>query len=523
MKREWRNMFFHGIKTNIVIHLAVLLFVGMILIAFVMMSTTQKEMIAFELSKADIFAVSIENSFHHLPDLKTIYADPDTQMHFKKLLGQANYSCLLIQGKTSAPPYVSGSNCSLDKELEEIVQRSLASGEKTKKMFGATWGTLWKGSQHMLIAVPIKRDGNVFASVGLAKDLGGIYGILRRTQQLLFIYIIVNTVILTIIGFYRLSRITVKPLRRLVTRAEEYREDDGAFFWYEKGDNEFAKLSKSLNRLLKRVSLDKDKLQTTVRSLEKANVELKEAQKDIIKAEKLASVGRLSSGIAHEIGNPIGIIVGYLDLLKQKDLSAEEKREFIDRAGNEIEKINRIIRQLLSYAKPSEEGLKRVSVHDIIKDIESVVSVQPMMSDIHLTLRLTAVKDTVTADPDQLRQVFLNLMINAADAIHAIEKKRIGEVIISSEVIRGKNKELKNQYPLLKITYSDNGIGIPEENLGNIFDPFYTTKEPGKGTGLGLSVSFMIIEEMGGKIEATSKVGQGTTMSILLPLGEDGL
>ncbi|MBW2179305.1 MAG: hypothetical protein JRG81_02880 [Deltaproteobacteria bacterium] len=511
-------MFLHGLKTNIAINLALLLFAGMILIAFVMMSTSQKELIASELSKADVFALSIENSFQHLSKSKNATIDSITKKHFEELLHKANYSCLLIQGKKASNTYLTGSNCSLDKELEGLADKSLKSGEREKRMLGTIWGTLWKGSQSMLVAVPITRDGKIIASIGLVKELGEIYSILRRTQHLLLIYIIVNTIILTIIGLYRLSRLTVRPLKRLVARAEDYREDDGMFFLYEKGDNEFAKLSKSLNRLLKRISMDKEKLQATVRSLEKANLELKEAQKEIVKAEKLASVGRLSSGIAHEIGNPIGIIVGYLDLLKKKNLSPEEKNEFIERAGNEIEKINGIIRQLLSYAKPSDEGLKTVSVHEIINDIENIVSVQPMMSDIHLTLQLSADRDIVVADPDQLRQVFLNLMINAADAIQAINNKQNGEVIISSEVMQGGNKNPQNQPPVLKIIYKDNGIGIPAESLRNIFDPFYTTKEPGKGTGLGLSVSFMIIEEMGGKIEAASKEGQGTTISIFLPL-----
>jgi signal transduction histidine kinase len=511
-------MFFHGLRTNIAINLAVLLFAGMILIAFVMMSTYQKELIAFELSKADIFAASIENSLHYLVTSEKPSIDSNTKKHFEEILGKADYSCLMIRKIAASNIYSSGENCSLDKELEGLVDTSLKTGEMEKRMSGTTWGTLWKGSQSMLVAVPVIKDGNVVASIGLVKNLGEIYSILRRTQHLLLIYIIVNTIILTIVGLYRLSRITVRPLKRLVTRAEDYREDDEMFFLYEKGDNEFAKLSKSLNRLLKRISMDKEKLQATVRSLEKTNLELKAAQKEVIKAEKLASVGRLSSGIAHEIGNPIGIIVGYLDMLKQKDLSSEQKSEFIDRAGNEIEKINGIIRQLLSYAKPSDEGLKPISVHEIINDIEHVVSVQPMMSDIHLKLQLAADNDIVNADPDQLRQVFLNLTINAADAIQATTHRQSGEVIISSEITRVESENRKDPYEMLKITYTDNGIGIPEKSLGNIFDPFYTTKEPGKGTGLGLSVSFMIIEEMGGRIEAASKEGQGTTMSIFMPL-----
>lgn len=511
-------MVFRGLRTNIAIYLAILFFAGMVLIGFVTMSASQKKLLDFEHSKADIFFSSIENSFRYLSISNTISIDSKSKRHFEQLLRKADYECMTIREQASGHFYRIGLNCGLNKKLDAIVTHALTKNEGITQMAGSTWGTLWKGSQHMLIAVPVIKDGKVIAGIGLVKDLQGIYNVLRRTQHFLIICIIVNTILLTFIGLFLVSRITVRPLQRLVTRAEEFKEDDSMFFLYEKADNEFAKLSKSLNRLLKRVSMDKDKLQSMVMSLEKANFELKEAQKDIIKAEKMASVGRLSSGIAHEIGNPIGIIMGYLDLLKQNDLSPEEKKDFIDRAGNEIEKINGIIRQLLSYAKPSDEELKEVSVHEIINDIEQVASVQPMMADVKLVLRLKADTDTVCADPDQLRQVFLNLMINAVDAIHSMDKKDSGKVIISSEVVQDGKTEPQYPHSFLKITYVDNGIGIPEEIISNIFDPFYTTKEPGKGTGLGLSVSFMIIEEMGGKIEASSKEGKGTTISISLPL-----
>ena len=127
------------------------------------------------------------------------------------------------------------------------------------------------------------------------------------------IYIIVNLVILVFIGIYRISKLYLQPLSRLAKRAEEYKENDDLIFSVRRQDNELNRLSKALNSMLKRISEDKQKLRSTVQSLEKANLELKKVQKEIIRAEKLASVGRLSAGIAHEIGNPIGIIIGYLE------------------------------------------------------------------------------------------------------------------------------------------------------------------------------------------------------------------
>ena len=120
-----------------------------------------------------------------------------------------------------------------------------------------------------------------------------------------------------------------------------------------------------------------------------------------------------------------------------------------------------------------------------------------------------------------MRQVFLNLIINAADAISSSDKADNGKLLIESALVNGTPEQPQDHKTHLKIMFIDNGPGISEENIANIFDPFYTTKEPGKGTGLGLSVSFMIIEGFGGKMTVRSKIGQGTTMTLLLPVVEN--
>ena len=274
--------------------------------------------------------------------------------------------------------------------------------------------------------------------------------------------------------------------------------------------------------MLRRISDDRETLRSTVMSLEKANLELKKAQEEIIRAEKLASVGRLSAGIAHEIGNPIGIVMGYLELLKQTDISESEKDEYIQRTENEIERINTIIRQLLEISRPSSTDLRSVAVHALIDDIADVLKVQPLMSNIDLERHLGSENDTVLADPSQLRQVFLNLIINAADAISTMDRDVDGQLKITTELETVPETQSQGQPSMLKIRFIDNGPGIREEDIGNIFDPFFTTKEPGKGTGLGLSVSFMIVEGLGGKMDVNSEIGKGTTMIINLPLYEPG-
>jgi signal transduction histidine kinase len=313
----------------------------------------------------------------------------------------------------------------------------------------------------------------------------------------------------------------------LAGRAEDYREEDtGMIFAVRKGDNELHQLSKSLNLMLERIAADKQKLRATVTSLEKANADLQKAQQEIIRAEKLASVGRLSAGIAHEIGNPIGIVMGSLDLLKQEDgeIDESEKRDYIRRTGEEICRINTIIRQLLDLSRPSTEGATAIHVHDVITDVSDVVRFEPKVSNIDIRLHLEASNDCVTADPNQLRQVFLNLILNAVDAIASKSSNGEGRLRIRSMVAnrRGAANDSLNpaDQQVLEIAVIDKGVGITPENIADIFDPFFTTKEPGKGTGLGLSVSFMILEGLGGKISAASRVGEGTTIRVTLPLSE---
>jgi signal transduction histidine kinase len=229
-------------------------------------------------------------------------------------------------------------------------------------------------------------------------------------------------------------------------------------------------------------------------------------------------VGRLSAGIAHEIGNPIGIVIGYLELLKQEDIAGRERDEYIHRTEAEIERINTIIRQLLEISRPSCSDRTAVSVHQLIRDTAAVLRVQPLIAKIELLLKLAAEDDTVLADSNQLRQVFLNLIINAADAVSVEGGDTGGKLEIATALETDADPDTKSPAACLKIMFIDDGPGIAEENLDNIFDPFFTTKDPGRGTGLGLSVSFMIVESLGGTLTVTSEAGRGTTMKISLPL-----
>lgn len=412
-------------------------------------------------------------------------------------------------------------------ETMAIVQAAINSAERLGKMqmqnIGMTWAVYWWQPRETVIALPISIDGRLRGTVSAAVPLTPLYARLRQYNRPVYYYIFFNTVVLAFIGLYRIFRIYLRPIDRIVRQADDYGRAEDIFFTFRQEDDELNRLSSSLNRMLKRISADKEKLTQTVEGLEKANKELRHAQSEIIRAEKLASVGRLAAGIAHEIGNPIGIVLGYLDLLKQNDIDAADREAFLSRSETEIQRINTVIRQLLDLARPKADAFGDVSVHDVIEEVVEMMAHQPMMADIQLKLSLNAEKYRLPANADQLHQVFLNLMLNAVDAIRSTDRGSEGEVLINTTMDHRSEGQEVGQW--LTIDVQDNGHGIAADQLETIFDPFYTTKEPGKGTGLGLAVSFMIIDKMGGTILAKSTPGQGTTMTIRLPIdaGDNGL
>jgi signal transduction histidine kinase len=514
-------MFARGLKTKIAMNIVMLLIVAMILINLVIVATTQRDLIRAEISKGEMLLSRLEEYALDNSLWENIGSNTESKARISKILDEAETGCALIMGKNNGQLNFGKDSCTTENELIKFTRQATLSGKKAVHYSGDMWGVFWKRKRHVIISLPLFQNGDAVAGISIVLPLEGIYKSLRHSQKIFLIYIFINTAILAFAGIYRLTKIYFQPLARLASRAEDYRDDDEEFiFTVRKADNELNTLSKALNSMLRRISADKEMLRSTVMSLEKANLELKRAQEEIIRAEKLASVGRLSAGIAHEIGNPIGIVMGYLDLIKQKDVPEAERNEYIGRTEKEIERINVIIRQLLEISRPSKSNLGAVRVHELIDDITDVLNVQPLMSNIELQRSLNAENDIVRADPNQLRQVFLNLIINAADAVSSLGNNVNGLLKIITGLQTDSQKNGPPECSILKIMFIDNGPGIPDESIGNIFDPFFTTKEPGKGTGLGLSVSFMIVEGLGGKMTVNSEVGEGTTMIIYLPLYE---
>jgi len=215
----------------------------------------------------------------------------------------------------------------------------------------------------------------------------------------------------------------------------------------------------------------------------------------------MASVGKLSAGVAHEIGNPLSIIIGYLEFLSRSSNLNEQERESLKRAEEETRRINQIIKELLDYSRPLSQTYEPVDINQVIDETLNLVKFQKGFDRIQTELKLEDSLPPVMGNRNQIKQVLINLLLNARDAMPE------GGIL----TIRT-TKE--NQH--IQIEVIDSGVGISEQNLKKIFDPFFTTKEPGKGIGLGLSISLKLVETMGGKIEVESKPGQGSTFRLKL-------
>ena len=510
-------MLLKSLRTNIALNLVLLLLTAMLLIDLVMLMVTQKMFIMTRVEKGHVVLAALESHLKmRASDTVREWRVPDVQQ-VSRMVNAAGVLCVLVVSMDGRTLYRGGLGCLQYPAMSDLAHKAAITGKSITRTSGFIQGLIGRQPGTLLLTTPLAVEGEIVAGACVYMPTDDIYDRMRRSQHILLIYALINTAILGFLGVYRLNKITIKPIQRLVRRAEAYRDYDDNVFVLEKEDTEFSQLSKSLNRMLMQLAEDKEKLQASVSSLEKANQELEKAQRDLIRAEKLASVGRLSAGIAHEIGNPIGIIKGYLGLLNDESISEEEKADFVSRTESEVERIHSIIQQLLDFARPSGEDQEIVAVHAVLEDLEEVCRFQPTLSCIRFILHLEAQNDRVIANARQLRQVFLNVVLNAADAVRdaAVE----GELIIQTECLEAVYQSDKQDR--LAIRFRDNGMGIPEETLSNIFDPFYTTKAPGKGTGLGLSVSFTIIEGLGGSIKAEHNENGGTSMVIILPLVVD--
>ena len=342
-----------------------------------------------------------------------------------------------------------------------------------------------------------------------------------RGALLLTALIVADVWILVLFGAHQLRRLVVDPLAEVVAAAEAIAGGDLARRVPESDTRELAALARSFNRMTDH---------------------LLEERSRAIRNEKLASVGRLAAGIAHEIGNPLSAIDGYAHLLRSRVGDATAAQEALDGIERESARIDRIVRGLLDYARPQRPTPSPADLHASIAGAAEILASQGLFRKIDVRLELAPRAPKVWGTRHDMEQLFVNLFLNAADAMKgeglltvrtecaparemlAERPRRAGdpaEFVAPRDPSPRMRDWLERMGPsemIAKIIVADSGPGVPPADADRIFDPFYTTKEPGRGTGLGLAIVARIVENLRGVVWVQPARGRGAAFAMLLPV-----
>ncbi len=364
-----------------------------------------------------------------------------------------------------------------------------------------------------------KPDQTVLGVLDIVYPLDEIDRSLRASGVTIVALSLLFVVVASLLLSLFVHRLVYVPLRDLEGGAKRLASGNLDEVIPVRGDDEFGRLAQSFNAMTAALAASRRELQDWGRTLEEKVAErtqaLKLAQAEALRGEKLASVGLLAAGIAHELNNPLTGVLTFSSLMRKKFPDGSPEAEDLDLVIGETKRCAAIIRRLLDFAREKEPEKKYADLNSLVEETARIVERPAHLSDIRIRLELDPALPLVWADADLIKQVIMNMLVNAQ---HAIAQK--GTITVRTRrLAEPRNpKPGTPAVPMVEIAIADTGCGIAPRDLQRIFDPFFTTKGVGKGTGLGLSVSHGIVEAHCGAIEVESNPGEGSTFRVYLPV-----
>ena len=353
------------------------------------------------------------------------------------------------------------------------------------------------------------------------KTVGILYvGLLEKAytsirNKVVFTFMIVATLgFFLIVGIsYLITSTITRPLSEMVSVTQSIATGDLERRIKVKSKDEIGQLGLSFNRMVASLRKMRAELEEWANTLEQKvkerTEELAAMQNTLVQSQRLASLGKLAAGIAHEINNPLGGILVLSSLVVEDLKDDDPHRENLQEVIKQTMRCRDIVKGLLQFSRQEEGKTEYVKVNDILNNTLSLIEKQALFHNIEVVKNLDVELPYILGDNSQLQQVFINVILNAVQAM-----KEIGTLTINT------SHDKKNDMVVIEI--SDTGCGIPEESIDRIFDPFFTTKEVGEGTGLGLSIAYGIVTKHHGRMRVKSKLGEGSTFTVKIPAVEGG-
>jgi signal transduction histidine kinase len=364
--------------------------------------------------------------------------------------------------------------------------------------------------------IPVVRNGVTVGRAGIVLSLAAENERLQRSQKLYMVYFVIDFILLLGVGSSILSHIVVKPINRLLAATEKITGGDYGQQVRVSGSAELARLAESFNDMSLSLLGKERQVSEHVAALERANEELRQAREEAVHTEKMASIGLLAAGMAHEVGTPLASIMGYAELLSGEQPGNPVIQDYAQRISGDCSRIDRIVRGLLDFARPRVSAVEACDISRLVSASLQLLAQQGVLKHIKVATQLGEHLPMALVDPHKLQQVLINLILNSRDAMPGGGK-------LALRTTQDACPAFLHQVPgCLRLDVLDSGEGIPEEHLVRIFDPFFTTKPPGKGTGLGLAISARIIEAFGGRITVKSTPGTGSCFTLWLPAQAKG-
>ena len=543
-----------NLRMEIIINISLLMLAAILLIGFTISKMNEKKIIQEKIENGERmiqdFQVMIDFITREKKEVSLVHPviKKEIQDFIRIYTKEGNFHDLVI-ADLELKVVASKRRESVEKgSSSDLMTSAIRSGQFSTNI-EKSGGFLSTHYQKLILCSPLWFRGKIVGGVQMEIPMGDVMAHLLESQRMILISIILDAIVLIVFGSFLLSRVLVTPLKELIQLTQKISEGDFSQKIEVTSKNEIGQLISSFNRMIERLKENQENLDNHLKSLESANKQLKQAQEELIRTEKLASIGRFAAGVAHEVGNPLGAILGYASILQKNGIDREESKDYLKRIEKEIERINRIVRELLEFSRPSTFEIRDVETNKVLENSISLLSYQKNFRNIQTQLNLQQNLPMVKGDESQLSQVFINIILNGIDAMpdggileikteeHIVEdlfpsrlevpygRRRRGDPS-ESDYFRLRKPDLLSSLltkfskgdHLVKIRISDTGVGIKKEDLERIFDPFFTTKSPDKGTGLGLSISLRIVESMGGEIKVESEVGGGSTFELYFPI-----